>query len=352
MFVLDSHCDTPSQIHRLRDLRKDNERAQVDFPKLKKGGVDGAFFALYTSNSLSQERSEAYVRELLRDVHDCLAANADIAALATSREEALANQAKGLFSVFIGLENGQPIGKSLDALKEFYDGGVRYMTLTHAGNNEICDSCTSAPRWHGLSPFGREAVAEMNRLGMLVDVSHISDESFWDVLKYSTKPVVATHSCCRALADRPRNMTDEMIKALAAQGGVIQVNFYPAFLDADFARWFNESGLSDWLDSVEDPFIANPADPDLRDAWLAALAKAETYERPSYTKIVDHIDHVVSLVGVDHVGLGSDFDGISITPSGLEDVSRMPLIFAELRRRGYGEDDIEKIAGGNLLRIL
>lgn len=355
MFVLDSHCDTPSQIYRLRDLRKDNERAHIDFPKLARGGVDGAFFALYTSNSLPQERSEAYARELLRAVHQCIEANSDIAALATGREEALANQAAGLFSVFIGLENGQPLGKSLESIREFYDGGVRYITLTHAADNEICDSCTSRTggRWHGLSPFGREVVAEMNRLGILVDVSHISDESFWDVLKYSSKPVVATHSCCRALADRPRNMTDEMIKALAAQGGVIQINFYPSFLDADFARFFNESGLSDWADTVEDRFIAHPYDLEYRNSWNAALARLEACsERPSYKKIVDHIDHVVELVGCNHVGLGSDFDGISVTPAGLEDVSRFGIIFDELRSRGYSETDIEKIAGGNFLRLM
>lgn len=354
MFVLDSHCDTPSQIYRLRDLRKDNERAHIDFPKLKRGGVDGAFFALYTSNSLPQERSETYARELLRDLRLCVEANSDVAAFATSRTQALANQAAGLFSVFVGLENGQPLGRSLDSVDWFYDMGVRYITLTHAGDNEICDSCTSKTggRWHGLSPFGREVVARMNSLGMLVDVSHISDESFWDVLDCSTKPVVATHSCCRALADRPRNMSDAMIKALAEHGGVIQINFYPSFLDAEFARFFSDSGLSDWADTVEEKFIAHPYDKQFRDDWDAALARLESCERPSFKRIADHIDHAVEIAGVDHVGLGSDFDGIPVTPAGLEDVSCFGVIFEELRSRGYSEADIEKIAGGNFLRLL
>ena len=202
-----------------------------------------------------------------------------------------------------------PIGKSLDILRDFYAKGIRYMTLCHSANNEICDSCATAEkRWHGLSPFGREVVAEMNRLGMLVDVSHISDEAFYDVLECSTRPVVATHSCCRALASHPRNMTDDMIRALAAKGGVIQINFYPYFL----------------IDGYEE---GQPA--------------------PSYKVVADHIDHVVKLVGIDHVGIGSDFDGIEVAPEGLEDASMMPTLFDELRRRGYSQEDLDKIASGN-----
>ena len=192
------------------------------------------------------------------------------------------------------------------------------MTLCHSKDNLICDSCASDVKtWNGLSPFGREVVAEMNRLGMLVDVSHISDEAFWDVLDCSSKPVVATHSCCRALCGHPRNMTDEMIRALAAKGGVIQINFYPVFLEEGF---------------------------DEEHMFEAA--------RPSYTRIVDHIDHVVSLVGIDHVGLGSDFDGIDVTPEGLDNVSMMPKIFDEMLRRGYSEEDIEKVASRNFFNVL
>ncbi len=314
MFVLDSHCDTPSQILRMRDLSKDNDNAHVDFPKLRRGEVDGAFFALYIPAEMDADpdRAFGYARELYEAVEVSVRENPDRAAFAVSEQEALKNKAEGRFSVFLGLENGSPIGGALERLRWFHEAGVRYVTLCHSGDNQICDSCaTVQKRWNGLSPFGREVVAEMNRMGMLVDVSHISDEAFYDVLECSSKPVVATHSCCRALADHPRNMTDDMIRALATAGGVVQINFYPVFLDSSYESL-----------------------------------------NPSYRRIADHIDHVAGLVGIDHVGLGSDFDGIEITPEGMEDVSRYPLIFDELRSRGYSETDLAKIASENFFRIL
>lgn len=325
MFVLDSHCDTPSQILSLRDLSLDNELAHVDYPKLKKGNVDGAFFALYIPASMDTDDAKDYLLRLMGGVKRTLAENPDKAALTVSMSQALENKKKGLFSLFLGLENGSPLGDSEDAfenLQKLYNAGVRYITLCHSTSNQICDSCASTtPKWNGLSPFGKKLVAEMNRIGMLVDVSHISDSAFYDVLACSTKPVVATHSSCRALAAHPRNMTDDMIRELAARGGVIQINFYPVFLDSEFAARFSSSG-----------------DLDL--------------ERPSYKLIADHIDHVVSLVGVDYVGIGSDYDGIEITPDGMEDISMMPKLFDELRSRGYSEEDLEKIAGGNFFRVM
>ena len=317
MFVLDSHCDTPTQIFRGRDLAKDNEAAHVDFPKIKRGGVDAAFFALYIPADLEGEAAYQHAEKLYNCVTDTLSANPDTAALAVTQMQAYDNKSNGLFSVFLGLENGSPIGTSLERLREFYDKGVRYMTLCHTKDNEICDSCASAVKtWHGLSPFGKEVIAEMNRLGMLIDVSHISDEAFYDVLKYSTRPVVATHSCCRALANHPRNMTDDMIRALADKGGVIQINFYPLFLDDTFPE-----------------------------------AEMFTAPRPSYKRIADHIDHVVNLVGIEHVGIGSDFDGIDVTPEGLENASMIPLLFDELRSRGYSDRDLEMIASENFFSV-
>lgn len=312
MFVLDSHCDTPSQILRLGlDMSQDNRDAHVDFPKLKRGGVDGAFFALYIPASMDSQPDEGfeYAGQMLEAVRNSVAADNGKAAFAVSSSQAYENQTGGKFSVFIGLENGSPIGNSLERLKYLYDNGVRYITLCHSSDNQICDSCASeAKKWGGLSPFGREVVAEMNRLGILVDVSHVSDDTFYDVLKYSTKPVVATHSCCRALCNQPRNMTDDMIKALAAAGGVIQINFYPLFLNGT--------------------------------------------EKASYKLIADHIDHAVEIAGIDHVGIGSDYDGIDVTPEGMEDISTMPKLFEELRSRGYSEEDLTKIAGENFFRIL
>lgn len=319
MFVLDSHCDTPSHILNQRDLSLDNELAQVDFPKLERGGVDGAFFALYIPAELDTEAARNHMYEMLEGVKRTIKDNQNRAAFAFSRSQALQNKSQGLFSVFLGLENGSPLGQDEEAfelLQSLYNEGVRYITLCHSEANQICDSCASkSPKWGGLSPFGKQLVAEMNRIGMLVDVSHISDSSFYDVLACSTKPVVATHSCCRALAGHPRNMTDDMIRALAQRGGVIQINFYPVFLDASYSET-----LSD--------------------------------ERPSFKLIADHIDHVVSLVGIDHVGIGSDFDGIDVVPEGMEDISMLPKLFDELRSRGYTEEDLIKIAGENFFRIL
>jgi membrane dipeptidase len=356
MFILDSHCDTPSQILRLRDLSLDNDLAQVDYPKLKKGNVDGAFFALYIPADMDTDDAKSYLLRLMGGVKRTLAENPDKAALAVSMSQAVQNKSKGLFSIFLGLENGSPLGdseESFELLQKLYDAGVRYVTLCHSRHNQICDSCAcTTPKWGGLSPFGKRLVAEMNRIGMLVDVSHISDSSFYDVLACSTKPVVATHSSCRSLAGHPRNMTDDMIRELAARGGVIQINFYPVFLDSDFASRLSSSGIAEMGESIEAEFIADPANIEKRQAWNAVQRELLALERPSYKLIADHIDHVVSLVGVDHVGIGSDYDGIEITPDGMEDVSMMPKLFDELRTRGYSEEDLTKIAGGNFFRVL
>lgn len=353
MFILDSHCDTPSQILRLRDLSVDNEYSHVDFPKLKRGGVDGAFFALYVPASLDTEEAYAYSQRLLDAVHSTINQNPAAVRLAVSEQDAKKNQAEGVFSMFLGLENGSPVGGSMDRLHAFYDAGVRYMTLCHSRDNQICDSCASVSgRWGGLSPFGKEVIAEMNRIGMLVDVSHISDAAFYDVIRCSRKPVVATHSCCRALSDHPRNMTDDMIRALASEGGVIQINFYPLFLDVDFRNILSASGIMDYGEAVEEEFIKDPSDPDKRAAWNEVQKALNELQRPSFKLIADHIDHVVSLVGIEHVGIGSDYDGIEVTPDGMEDISMMPRIFDELRSRGYSEADLAKIASENFFRIL
>jgi membrane dipeptidase len=358
MFVLDSHCDTPSEIIRGRDLSGGNNFGHVDFPKLKQGEVDGVFFALYLPAKLDSDPILAlqYAQKLLFATKEAVSKLSENLIFATNCASAHKNKADGKVSIFLGLENGAPLSPKSDwkkILLEFYNEGVRYVTLCHTGNNEICDSCAQAtPRWNGLSPFGREVVAEMNRLGILVDVSHISDAAFYDVLECSTKPVVATHSCCRALADHPRNMTDDMIRALAEKGGVIQINFYPVFLDSKFAKELSESGLMERGEVIETEYIRDPLNPDKRKAWGDVLRQLDQMKRPSYKLIADHIDHVVSLVGVDHVGVGSDYDGIAVTPSGMEEISMMPRLFDELRSRGYSESALEKIASGNFFRVL
>ncbi len=312
------------------------------------------FFAAYCPASLPPDAATSYALKLLARTKDCIREHSDILALARSGDELKANYGKGLISIFLAMENGAPIQKDLSLLRLFYDLGVRYVTLCHSRDNEICDSCSSlSPRWGGLSPFGREAVAEMNRIGMLIDVSHISDASFYDVLEYSSRPVVATHSCCRALADHPRNMSDDMIRALAAAGGVIQINFYPVFLSSEYASEYFAGGWPQKGDAIEDEFIADSADPLKRQAWYGFLDEIrDNTHRPYFARVVDHIDHVVELVGIDHVGIGSDFDGIPVTPAGLEDVSMVGKIFAEMKRRGYGDAEMEKVASGNFLRVM
>lgn len=350
MFVLDSHCDTPSQLMRCRDIGMDNERRHVDFPKLRAGGVDASFFALFTPADMAPDAATRYALEMAGAVYDAVAANPDQAAMAFSPSDARENKARGLVSVFLGMENGAPLQRSLSLLRVFYRLGVRCMTLTHNGDNEIADSAAEGCRWHGLSPFGREVVAEMNRLGMIVDVAHASDETFFDCIACSKAPVVSTHSCCRALAGHRRNMSDDMLRTLADHGGVIQINFYPVFLSDRFAKVLHDSGLSD-KEWIEREWIADPSDPEKLRARNALLDELAALPRPSYKAVVDHIDHAVRVAGIDHVGIGSDFDGIEVTPEGLEDVSRIEVVFDEMHRRGYPDDAIEKIAGGNFLRV-
>lgn len=352
MQVFDSHVDTPSQLIRLRNLGIDNRYGHVDFPKLRRGGVGGSFFALYTPAGMAPDAATRYALEMISAVYDTVDANPDYAALAFSPEEAAENAKNGLISVFIGMENGAPIQQSLSMLRTFYRLGVSYVTLTHNGDNAIADSAAEGKRWHGLSPFGKQVVAEMNALGMMVDLSHASDETFWDCIRLSEAPVIATHSCCRALCNHRRNLTDDMLQALGEKDGYVGINFYPAFLSDRFLSNPADAALFDEGERVEAAFIADPGDPARVKAWEDMQDRLATLWRPGVREIVDHIDHAVSIVGIDHVGIGSDFDGILVPPAGLENVSQIGAVFEEMRRRGYAEKDIDKVAGENLLAVM
>ncbi|MBR1928086.1 MAG: dipeptidase [Bacteroidales bacterium] len=319
MIVLDSHCDTPSLMIKGLDIGLDNKDCHVDIPKLMAGGVDASFFALFTAADLSPDAATKKALEMLASIYDAIGEYSGKIALAVSPDEILANKARGLISILVGMENGAPIQRSLSLLRLFYRMGVRYMTLTHNGDNEIADAAHEGKRWGGLSPFGREVVDEMNRIGMIIDVAHVSDRTFDDVLSCSKAPFVSTHSGCRAIASHPRNMSDGMIRAMADKGGVIQIVCYPVFLSEAYAAVYAISGE-------------------------AALP------RPSVEDVVRHIDHAVNVGGIDHVGIGTDFDGIEVTLDGLENISRLPVLFDLLSRRGYSDDQIEKIASGNFLR--
>ena len=351
MQVFDSHVDTPSQLIRLRNLGIDNRHGHVDFPKLRRGGVGGSFFALYTPAEMTPDAATRYALEMISAVYDAVDDNPDYAALAFSPDEAAENAKNGLISVFIGMENGAPIQQSLSLLRTFYRLGVSYVTLTHNGDNAIADSAAEGTHWHGLSPFGKQVVAEMNSLGMMVDLSHASDETFWDCIRLSRAPVIASHSCCRALCGHRRNLTDEMLQALGEKDGYVGINFCPAFLSDRFPSSAEDNALLEEGDRVEAAFIADPADPERVEAWEKMQERLEAIWRPGIREVVDHIDHAVSLIGIDRVGIGSDFDGILVPPAGLENVSRIGLVLDEMRRRGYGETEIAKIAGENLLQV-
>jgi membrane dipeptidase len=254
----------------------------------------------------------------------------------------------------MGVEGGHIIQDDLRALDIYYRLGVRYMTLTHTVNTEWADSSGDKPKWNGLTDFGKQVVERMNRLGMMVDISHVSDKTFYDTLDVTKAPVIASHSSCRALCDVPRNMTDDMIRALAKNGGVMNINYFPGFLGQAFADGFKR--MRTQMDAEIGAARARYAQQGKRLSYYEQVKIEQRLLKdlpvPSYTAIADHIDHAVKVGGIDHVGLGSDFDGIDSAPKGMEDVSKLPDLVRELARRGYSEQDLKKILGGNLLRVM
>ncbi|MCK4762583.1 MAG: membrane dipeptidase [Candidatus Aminicenantes bacterium] len=350
--VIDTHCDTPMAIlERKIDLGQKTTATEVDFIKMKEGGVDASFFAVFVSNRLDKKNPSKRALEMIDEIYRQVENNPHLAEIACSPAGIKRIEGTGKRAILIGMENGGPIEGSLRLLRNYYRLGVRYITLTHSGNNDICDSSgAKKPQWNGLSEFGEKVVAEMNRLGMIIDVSHVSDEAFWDVLKISKAPVFASHSCVRAICDSPRNLTDEMIKALARSGGIVHLNFYAAFLDDKF-RVKSDAA---WEKVAPERKKLREKYKDDRNAyWNAIMGLWKKYgpPAPKIDTLMEHIDHIVKLVGVDHVGMGSDYDGAGAFPQGLEDVSGFPLITYHLLKRGYKEEDIKKILGGNFLRF-
>lgn len=357
MLTVDTHCDTPMRLTRNGyDLGARNEKGCVDFPRMQEGGLDAEFFAIFigqgprTPEAFEIEHQNTLVAfdSILKSV----ARYPQMAGLALTPEDASRLKAEGRVSAFIGIENGYPIGLDITKVKQYYDLGARYITLCHSANNDICDSSTdpAGPEHQGLSPFGEEVVREMNRTGMMIDVSHISDQSFYDVLAITKSPVIASHSSCRALCESPRNLNDDMLLALKKNGGVIQICI-----------------LSDYLKQPEPNPEFDEKVKELRGKWKAMgeLTEAQQEQRWSefsalrekYTKLatvadaVNHIQHVVDVIGVDYVGIGSDFDGGGGI-EGCSDVSMMKNITKELIRRGYTNEDIAKIWGGNVMRVM
>lgn len=350
--VVDTHCDTPmAMLERGIDIGQRSDQTDVDFIRMKEGGVDASFFAVFISNELDLKHPAKNALEMIDEIYRQVGRHPDLAEMAYSPMDIRNIQQKGKRAILIGMENGGPIQGSLRILRNYYRLGVRYITLTHGSNNDICDSSTAEkPKWNGLSPFGREVVKEMNSLGMMIDVSHISDKAFLDVIELSRAPVFASHSCVRSICNTPRNMSDSMIKALAQKKGVIQLNFYGGFLDEVIKKKSEEIRKKI---KPEKERLKEKYKDDKNGYWnaLIKLWKNQSPPSPPIEKLMEHIDYVVKLVGVNHVGLGSDYDGAGSFPHGLEDVSGFPLITYHLLKRGYSEEDIKKILGGNFLRI-
>lgn len=351
MYIIDAHCDSPSQMLRLRDYSIDNDHAQVDFPKMIRGGITGAFFALYIPARLGcgVEATE-YAFKLL-DECERQVRRSPYASLATTRKDVMSNADSGLISVLLGLENGSAIQEDFSLVNKLYDRGVRYITLTHSEDNQIADSCTGKGTWGGLSPFGRNLIPVMNEFGIIIDLAHTSDNTMRDVLDLSEAPVAYTHGCCRALCSHKRNISDELLKRIAQNGGVVGMSVYPFFLDDGFSKIFEDSHLGEKT-GIEDAFIADPSDEKKRQAWYDLIDELSELPTPGIEKVVEHIDHAVQIAGVESVAIGTDYDGIEVTAKGLETIAKTASIFKALEARGYSKNDVEKIAGGNWLRLL
>ncbi|MCZ2148343.1 MAG: dipeptidase [Bryobacterales bacterium] len=330
LLLIDTHNDITSKTVQGFDIASHGATTHTDLARLREGNVGAVFFAVYVAASyVNGNRSAHRTLEMIDTVkHDIVARRPDSFELATTAAGIEAAHRRGKIAALMGLEGGHGIEDSLRLLRDYYGLGVRYMTLTHANTNNWADSSGDKPKHDGLTDFGKQVVREMNRIGMMVDISHVSDKTFWDALAASKAPVFASHSSCRALSPLPRNMTDEMIRALAKKRGVIQINFGCDFLSRKAAD--------------ESPLL-HP---------LATAAARKSQVRASLSDVVAHIDHVVKIAGIDYVGIGSDFDGVGCTPAGLDDVSKFSNLTRALLEKGYTPQDIGKIYGGNLLRVM
>jgi membrane dipeptidase len=349
--TVDTHADTPTEfMNKPFDLGAVNTRGHFDYPRMKAGGLDAEFFAAYVPREYANKGAAAYCMKIMETIHEMVDAYPSWVRFAGSTSDIRNIVAGGHRAILIGIEGGHAIEDSIELLRAFYRFGARYMTLTHTNTNNWADASTDEARHNGLSPLGKQIVLEMNRLGMLVDVSHVSDKTFYAAVEVSKAPVIASHSSSRALAHHPRNMTDDMLKALARNGGVAMVNFYPVFLsDAEWeASKARDARLKDAVAAIK---AKDPSEGEVYREEMTKLMDANPLPKVPWTLIVDHLDHMVKMAGIDHVGIGSDFDGIGSTPEGMEDVSKLPKIREELKRRGYSETDIRKILGENFLRV-
>jgi len=351
--LVDTHVDVPYRMQQgIEDISSETESGDFDFARAREGGLNAPFMSIYVPSSYeSNGRARAFADELIDMVEGFEQKWPDKFRIARSVQDVRSQFSAGVISLPMGMENGAPIEGDLENLRHFYRRGIRYITLTHSKANHICDSSyDSNKRWGGLSPFGREVVAEMNRLGIMIDISHVSDEAFYDVAGLTTAPLIASHSSCRRFTPGwERNMDDAMIRRLAEGGGVIQINFGSAFISGEYQQEFEKARLA-----MEVHMARNGLSEVSEQArtFMDEYLKGHPLPAVDVEDVADHIDHVVSLVGIDHVGIGSDFDGVGDSlPNGLKDVSQYPNLVRVLLDRGYSAGEVEKICSGNLLRV-
>jgi membrane dipeptidase len=358
VLLIDSHNDVPYYIVQGRDIASASAAPHTNLAELKAGGVGGLFFSIWVAKDYVQgNRSANRALQLINSVrHDVIEKHPADFMLATSVADIEEAHRQGKIAALMGIEGGHAIEDSLRLLDDFYDLGVRYMTLTHTNTNNWADSSgdiarTDVKHHDGLTPFGKDVVREMNRLGMMVDISHVSDKTFWDALEVSKAPIFASHSDARALANAPRNMTDEMIVALAKKGGVVDINFNCGFLSQ---RYRDElAAKSTEVAARVKQATAGRNLGELETDQIEGKIIAELGIKPAtIADVVAHIDHIRKIAGIDAIGIGTDFNGVECVPQGLEDVSKFPNLTRALLEKGYKEDDIRMIYSGNLLRVM
>ena len=353
--VVDTHDDTTQRfLDGKFDLGPRNATGSIDIPRMKEGGLGAIFFSIWIPSKVTGPEAVHRAMTQIDAVRDQVRTHPKDLMLATTAAEVREAHKQGKIAALMGVEGGHMINSNLGVLRNYAGLGVRYMTLTHSGNAEWADSSTDKAVHNGLTDFGKDVVREMNRLGMIVDISHVSDKTFYDVLETSKAPVFASHSSCRAICEAARNMTDQMIKDLAAKGGVIQINFHIGFLsqefrDAEKAKPEMEKEIQAEINKRCGENVACQLVEG--DRVVREYVVAGKLPRVDFAKIIEHIDHAVKLVGADHVGLGSDFDG-AMMPFGMEDATKLPKITEGLLQKGYSEGDVRKILGENTLRVM
>lgn len=357
--IVDMHADTTQRlVDENIDLEQRLSDGHLDAARAKEGGLDAQFFSIWVEPELfggggarAMERADIQI-EAVRELAN---KHPETWQLATNADDVRRAAAAGKIAALMGLEGGYAIDEKLENVERYYRMGVRYMSPAWSVSTSWAGSSgDEIGKTRGLNDFGKQVIREMNRLGMMVDVSHLSDKAFWDIVNTSTKPVIATHSACRAITNVPRNLTDDMIKALAKTGGVVNVIFYPEHIEPGYSEKKKkvDAEIASEVQRASEAEKGDVAHKKIARDRVRAQEYLKRLPPVSVARIVDHIDHVVKLVGIDHVGIGSDFDGVQVVPADLSSVADLPNLTKELLKRGYSESDIDKILGGNMLRVM